>query len=56
MTLESRRRRPDFGGTKESTMTDMATPSYQTSADAALNFSESAARKVRELIAEEAKA
>ena len=34
-------------------MNEIATPSYQTSADAALNFTASAARKVRELIDEE---
>ena len=34
-------------------MTDIAPPSYQTSAGNALNFTASAARKVRDLIAEE---
>ncbi len=34
-------------------MTETITPNYQTSAAAALNFTESAARKVRELIEEE---
>lgn len=34
-------------------MTDIATPSYQHAASAALNFTASAAQKVRDLIAEE---